>query len=74
MVNGNNGSWKVSQAKFQGYMKASMENTEKRLDKIEIKLDANSNIIERLKIKMGIIAGIAGIIFATAWHYIRRFF
>ena len=73
-----NGQWKVNQAIFQGYVKRALEGIDKRfdkndenIDKLFCKLSKNENAIERLKVKMGVISAIAGVIFATAWGFIK---
>ncbi len=73
-----NGEWKVKQAEFQGYVKKGLEGIEERLDRhdskfdrIFINIEKNDKAIERLKVKMGIIAAGAGIIFATVWSWVK---
>ncbi len=67
-----NGEWKVKSATFQGYVKASLENINKRLDSHEEKLDNYSKTVERLKIKVGIIAAGAGAVFAIVLQFVKN--
>ena len=68
----NNNEWRVKQATFQGYVKASLESINKRLDNHENKLDKYSSTLERLKLKVGIISAGAGAVFAFVWHMIKQ--
>ena len=75
----NNGEWKISSARFQGYVKSSLESIDKRLDKhdnhfekIYSEIEKQKLFHERVKIKLGIIAAGAGGFFAIAWHFISR--
>ena len=76
-----NNEWKISSAKFQGYVKKSLETIEEKLGNHENKFDdlfkeleEQKLFHERIKIKLGIIAAGAGAIFAVAWHFIRKMF
>ncbi len=70
-----NGEWKINQAKFQGYVKHFIEISEKRqdnldqkLEKIYKKLENNTKVIERLKIKIGIIVAGLTAFFTYLWN------
>ena len=61
MVNGNE-TWKVSTAKFQGYMKAKMEDITEQLKGIDV-LDKR---VDKIETKLGFYAGIAAALGATS--------
>ena len=75
----NNGDWKARKDEFQGYVRGSLENIDKRLirhdtkfDKLFTQLNKNDNAIERIKVKMGIIAAGFGVIFAVVFNWVKN--
>ncbi len=75
----NNGNWNVEQAYFQGFVKKSLETMEKRQDKSDSStsdnfkriyehLENNTKVIERLKVKIGIIVAGASALFTFIWN------
>ena len=76
---GKNGNWNVQQAYFQGYVKNSLEVMKERQDKSDASnsdnfrriyehLENNTKVIERLKVKIGIIVAGASALFTFIWN------
>lgn len=74
-----NNEWNVKTAEFKGYVKSSLESIGKHLerhddkfDKLYDRIERNENSIERLKVKMSIIATAAGAIAAFIFNWIKN--
>ena len=70
--------WKCSQARFQGYMRAKMEEHDKKLDKINgtnkeqyNRIGQNEKDIHGMKIKSGILGTIGGVVGGVLAYFLR---
>ena len=70
--------WKVSSAKFQGYMKAKMEDLTSSLDRVkehnklqDTKIEKHGRDITEMKVKSGIIGTISGFLMAFIYNFIK---
>ena len=68
-MSGDNGSWKVSQARFQGYTKAMLENIHDSLKEVnnknedqEKRINKVENRLTRTEVKGGIFGTIGGVV------------
>ena len=77
----NNGEWKTTNAKFQGYVKAKLEDIElhqkahaEQFVKIYDKLEQHQSSIERMKVKWSIVAGGVATIVSLVMIWLKKIF
>jgi len=85
MVNGEHLEWKIDQAKFQGYMKANIEDIKKKLDDhrevhkdLYERTEKNSKDITKVRTKIGAIIAVSATVVSSVvsfiWHFGRKMF